>query len=173
MFRLFLLFTLVPTIELYVLFRIAGAIGFLSTLWLVVATGLLGAAYAKSEGLRLLRAWQDAATHGRVPEDTVISGALLLVGGVLLITPGILTDITGLLLLFPGTRRMLAAQIQRRIERHIASGDIFVNMAGGMGDPFSSAGRRPDEYDEETIEARYEILDGEYEDPPDEESPEK
>jgi len=168
MLRLFLLFTIVPTIELYILFRIAGVIGFFPTLWLVIGTGALGAALAKAEGLRILREWQVAAAQGRVPEDDVMSGVLLLVGGVLLITPGILTDLAGLALLFPPSRRLVASILRRELARRIERGQVFVHMQGTQfGSPFEQNGWRQPERDEEIIETSYKVLDVDYEEPPD------
>lgn len=123
---LLLLFTIVPLAELYLLLLLGRLMGFWSTVVLVLVTGVLGAALAKSEGLRVLRQWQAALTEGRMPEEGVLGGLLVLVGGVLLITPGVLTDVTGLLLLFPPTRRLVAAFVMKRLERRIREGSVRV-----------------------------------------------
>ena len=124
--KLFLLFTIVPAIELYLLIQIGERMGAGATLALVLLTGVLGAALARREGLRVLRVWQNALAQGRVPEEGVVSGLLVLVGGVLLITPGLLTDVAGLLLLVPAVRRVVAAVLSSRIEAAISSGTIRV-----------------------------------------------
>jgi UPF0716 protein FxsA len=124
--KLFLLFTIVPLLDLYVLLLIGDRIGFWPTVGIVVLTGVVGAWLAHSEGLRVLRDWRRAILRGKVPEDGVLGGLLVLVGGVLLVTPGVLTDIVGLLLLIPPTRRLIAAWIRRGIERRISSGQIQV-----------------------------------------------
>jgi UPF0716 protein FxsA len=124
--RLFILFTLVPAIELFLLIEIGQRLGGLTTLGLVLLTGALGAALAKAEGLRVLREWRSSLAEGRVPADSVASGALVLVGGVLLITPGVLTDVVGLSLLVPALRRPIAGYLLRRVETAIARGTLHV-----------------------------------------------
>jgi len=128
---LLLAFTVIPLIELYLLVKLAQIMGFGSTVALVLMTGMLGAALAKAEGMRVLRGFQQAIAEGRVPEDGVVSAVLVLVGGILLVTPGVLTDLCGLLLLVPVTRRALVGWVSRRVEKGIANGSIYV--VGGMG----------------------------------------
>ncbi len=140
--KLFLLFTIVPAVELYLLIQIGERIGGLATLAMLLATGILGAALARAEGLRVLRTWQSSLAAGTVPPDGVISGALVLLGGVLLITPGVLTDVAGLLLLVPVVRRPIAHFVARRLEQAVAKGSVrVVQMRGAPGDPFTP--RRP------------------------------
>jgi UPF0716 protein FxsA len=132
--KLLLLFTVVPFLELYLLLLVGRIFGFLPTVVLVLLTGFIGAVLARSEGLRVVRRWQAALAQGRVPEEGVLEGLLVLVGGVLLITPGVLTDIVGLLLLLPSTRVVLADILRRRIERQIREGNIHVwTSSGGRG----------------------------------------
>ena len=124
--KLLLLFTVVPLLELWLLLLIGDVMGFWPTVLLVLTTGALGAWLAKSEGIRVLRRWQAAIAEGRLPEDGVLGGLLVLVGGVLLVTPGVLTDVTGLLLLFPPSRRLIAAAVTRHMERRVADGSVRV-----------------------------------------------
>jgi UPF0716 protein FxsA len=130
--KLFLLFTALPLVDLWVLLQIGRALGFWSTVALVVGTGLAGAWLAKSEGLRVLHAWRRAVAEGRLPEEGVLSGVLVLAGGLLLVTPGVITDAIGLVLLFPPSRRVAAAALRRWMRRQIASGRIRV-VASGPG----------------------------------------
>lgn len=135
--RLFLLFTIVPVVELYLLISIGKLLGAGATVGLVLVTGLLGAALARREGSRVLRSWQEATQRGEIPKDGVISSVLVLVGGVLLVTPGVMTDVTGLLLLIPLVRRRVAVPIKRWLERRFqiqAVGDP--RMFGFGGSPF-------------------------------------
>lgn len=127
--RLFLLFTIVPLVELYLLVWLAGIIGFWPTLAIVMTTAALGAFFAKREGLKVLRSWQGALSAGRVPEEGLTSALLVLVAGVFLITPGVLTDITGLLLLMPPVRRRIAGWIQRRFFPNGAAFSTFTQAA--------------------------------------------
>lgn len=132
---LFLLFTVVPFIELYLLLTMGRNVGLVPTLAFVIGTGLLGAFLARREGLRVLRDWQLSMAQGRIPTDGILSGALILVGGALLVAPGVLTDLTGMLLLIPPTRRFIAARIRRILERRAQTGAFHVSgfRMGGFG----------------------------------------
>jgi UPF0716 protein FxsA len=142
--KLFLAFTILPLVDLYVLLQIGERIGGTSALALVIVTGVLGAALARTEGVRVLRAWQQALAAGRVPEEGVVSGVLVLIGGALLITPGVISDGIGLLLLVPFTRRPIAAFVAGRVRRAIERGAIRVvhTQVGmpGMPGPFPPRG---------------------------------
>lgn len=107
MLKLLFLFTVVPTLELYLLFAIADRIGGVETLYLVIITGILGAHLAKREGLGVLHQIQESAANGESPADKLVEGLMVLIGGVLLVTPGVMTDVLGLSLIVPLTRRLL------------------------------------------------------------------
>lgn len=128
--RLFLLFTLVPLIELYLLIAIGGQVGVLPTIGMIAVTGMLGAYLAKREGRRALASYRESLAKGRLPEDGIVSGLLILVGGVLLIAPGVLTDLVGLALMIPPIRRGVAKLIVARAEKRIASGELHVMHLG-------------------------------------------
>jgi UPF0716 protein FxsA len=129
--KLFLLFAALPLVDLWLLLRIGDALGFWSAVALVVATGALGAWLARAEGARVLEGWRRALSEGRLPEEGVLSGALVLAGGLLLVTPGVVTDVLGLALLFPPSRRIVAAALRRWLSRRIAEGRIRVVGPGG------------------------------------------
>lgn len=114
--RLFLLFTLVPLVELAVLIRIGTLFGFAPTLLLVIGTGVTGAWLARREGLRSWRAVQEELTAGRMPGEELVHGLLILVAGVVLITPGVFTDLAGILLLVRPVRTAIIGHLQRRLE---------------------------------------------------------
>lgn len=132
---LFLAFTVVPFLELYLLIGIGRQVGVLPTLAGIVAMGLLGAWLAKREGRRVMRSWQAAMAQGHLPEDGILNGALVLVGGVLLITPGVITDGVGLFLLIPPTRRWIAARLRRALERRMEAGTLRVSSFSWGGFP--------------------------------------
>jgi UPF0716 protein FxsA len=123
---LLILFIGVPALELWLLFQIGGEIGVLPTIALLLGAGVFGSWLAKREGMRVLREMQRAVAEGRVPAEGLLSGALVLVGGVLLVTPGVATDVVGLLLLLPPTRRVAAGLLRRWFERQVRSGRIKV-----------------------------------------------
>jgi UPF0716 protein FxsA len=122
--RLLLLFVLVPLIELAILIRIGTWLGFWPTIGLVIATGAIGAMLAKSQGGRVLRDIRGDLSAGRVPATRLLDGFLVLVGGIVLLTPGLLTDIAGLMLLLPFTRNRLKEGVRRRFERMAQSGQV-------------------------------------------------
>jgi UPF0716 protein FxsA len=128
---LVVLFIVVPILELYLLTLIARATSFWVAVGLAVGTGVVGGILAKREGLRVWRRWQTAMREMRVPDEGVISGVLVLVGGVLLVTPGVLTDITGMLLLIPPTRRFIAERIRRRVD--VQLGTLSAGWPAGAG----------------------------------------
>jgi UPF0716 protein FxsA len=115
------LFLVVPFVELWLLLRVGSALGFWPTMGFVVGTAVLGAWLAKREGLRVLHEWQRAMAELRVPEEGITSGLLVLVGATLLITPGVLTDVVGIALLFPPTRKLVARAIERRARKEFAA----------------------------------------------------
>ena len=104
LFTLAVLFILIPILEFTVLIEIGRRIGTLYTLMLVFGAGIAGAILAKMEGLRILSRIQEDLQAGTMPAEQLFDGLLVLVAGVLLITPGFLSDVAGLLLLFPPSR---------------------------------------------------------------------
>ncbi len=93
-----------PLIELYVLIQVGRVIGALPTIGLLVLVSVLGAALLRREGARTWRAFREATARGSVPAHEVADGALVLLAGVLLLTPGFVSDVFGLLLLLPPVR---------------------------------------------------------------------
>ena len=128
--RLFALFTLVPLLELYLLVTIGQYMGVGPTIALVAVTGMAGAALARREGRKALASYQAALAKGELPEDGILSGLLILAGGVMLITPGVLTDAFGLAMMVPPVRRGVAKLVKRRLQARIASGDVQVMHIG-------------------------------------------
>lgn len=112
--RLFLLFTVVPLVELVLLFVLADHTGWEFALALVLITGIAGAALARWQGLRCLRRFHEQTAAGRIPADPLMDGLMILVAAALLVTPGVLTDLAGFALLLPPVRSVL----KRRVRRH-------------------------------------------------------
>ena len=133
--RLFLLFTVVPLVELYLLIAVGRVLGPMATIGLVLVTGAVGAWFARLEGARVIRRWQEAIARQQIPKDGVIDGFLIFIGGLMLITPGILTDIAGLSMVMPPTRRLIAGFVRRWFERQIAAGRVQVYAPGYNGGP--------------------------------------
>jgi UPF0716 protein FxsA len=130
MARLFLLFTVVPLLELYILIKIGGYIGAFPTVGLVVLTALLGFVLARFEGLRKLQQIKRSLSLGIVPAEEMLDGVLIFVGGVLLIIPGVLTDLFALILLIPYTRTIFKRWLRRRFDRMVATRNIRLHYYG-------------------------------------------
>ena len=120
--RLLLLFTLVPLVELYLLIKIGGLIGALPTVLIVIGTGALGAFLARQQGFQVWRRIQTEMQMGHFPAEDMLDGLLIFAAGVVLITPGVLTDLTGLLILVPFTRRFIREWIREKLQRMMESG---------------------------------------------------
>jgi UPF0716 protein FxsA len=103
-FWLVLIFIVVPLVELYVIIQVGGAIGVLPTIALLFVDSVLGAMLLRSQGARTWRRFNEALNERRVPARETFDGALVILGGALLLTPGFVTDIFGLLLLIPPSR---------------------------------------------------------------------
>ena len=131
--RLFLLFTIVPVVELALLIRIGGLLGLGPTLLLVIGTGAAGAWLARREGLRAWLAVRDELQGGGLPGESLVHALLILAAGIVLITPGVLTDIAGILLLIPPVRGRLLARVRNWLGRQVEGGAIRVVRSPGDG----------------------------------------
>lgn len=138
--KLFLLFTVVSAVELYLLFKLAQITSWWVAVAMVLVPGMLGAWLAKREGAKAFRAIVAALTAGREPATAFLDGAIVLVASAFLVTPGTLTDIVGLLLLIPAVRArvrgVVGHRIRRAIEQRVASGEIHVFSPRGFGDSY-------------------------------------
>ena len=131
--RLFLLFTLVPLVELALLIRIGEWLGVLPTVALVLATGVVGAALARREGVRTWRRVQEELEAGRVPGGELLHALMVVVSGAFLVTPGVLTDVAGLGLLVRPVRELVIGRVRRSLETRVREGSVHVFGAGGFG----------------------------------------
>lgn len=128
-----LLFVVVPILELVILIRLGQFMGLWPTVALVLAAGFAGAALARFEGMRVLLKFQSELAAGRLPTQAAMDGICVMIGGVLLLTPGVLTDVVGLALLFPPTRRAVQWWVRRRLEKGMSDGSIRVMSMGPQG----------------------------------------
>ena len=128
---LFLLFLVVPLIEIAILIEIGKIVGAAYTILLVIGTAALGAALLRQQGISTLAKVQTNMDQGSLPATELIEGLMLLIAGALLLTPGFFTDIFGFLVLIPGLRKhvaqtLLASFIQTRINiRQTREGNII------------------------------------------------
>ena len=122
---LILLFTLVPVVELALLIRIGQYIGLGATIAIVIFTGITGAYLAKIQGFITLRRIQQDVNQGRMPTDKLFDGLLILLSGILLLTPGFITDLVGFMGLIPSTRSLFKRWLRRKIEDMISGGKVI------------------------------------------------
>jgi UPF0716 protein FxsA len=114
--RLFLLFIVLPLVELALLLKLAEFTSPEFTFAVVLVTGGVGIFLARTQGLRVWWRIQEEMSAGRLPKEALLDGVLILVAGAVLLTPGVLTDALGLSLLFPPTRRIYRRWLIRRFQ---------------------------------------------------------
>lgn len=124
--RLFLIFSVVPIIELYLLIRVGKLIGALPTVALLLVVSLAGAWLVRSQGFVILRRIQDELALGRLPAAGLLDGALVLLGGLLLLTPGFISDVVGLFFIVPPTRAVIKQFLGLWLQNRLARGQFVI-----------------------------------------------
>lgn len=112
----FIIFILIPIVEIYVFLQVGDEIGIMTTLLLAFMTAILGGIIIKYQGLATLHAVQESVQHGKAPIAEIFDGFCLVAAGATLITPGFVTDTIGFLLLVPAVRNSLRHHIGKHIE---------------------------------------------------------
>lgn len=136
-------FIIVPLAELMVIFEIGSRLGYFETILTLVLISFAGAALAKRQGYAVVARIQQDFSLGRMPGDSLIDGALILTGALLLLTPGYITDTAGLLLLLPPVRKLVRSYAKRRLQRAIERRTVHVYGPSGTGDRGNGASGRP------------------------------
>ena len=129
--KLFLAFTIIPIIEIYLLIEIGSMFGALTAVALVILTGFLGAFLARMQGLQTLYRIQESLREGRMPSGELLDALLIGIAGLVLLTPGFLTDSAGFLLLIPATRKTIINWLRSQIELRYMSNrpeDIIIDQ---------------------------------------------
>ena len=116
---LVLLFIVVPIAELAVLIQVGQEIGVWWTIAILIADAIVGSILMRAQGRAAWRRFNEALAGGRVPAREVLDGALVMFGGLLMLTPGFITDILGFLLLIPPTRAVVRAVLVRRLAQRM------------------------------------------------------
>ena len=104
LFKLFLAFTIIPFLELYLLIKIGVHLGAFTTILVVIVTALWGAYLARLEGARTMAKVRKTLNEGGLPAEEMMDAMLIFMAGVVLLTPGFITDMAGILILIPKTR---------------------------------------------------------------------
>lgn len=150
----FLLFLLFPAIELAVLIKVGSLIGVLPTLLLIVAGSALGILVLRVAGLATAFSARAALARGELPAQEMLQGLLLALGGGLLVLPGFISDVLGLLLLLPVTRRALVNKLRRRAEAQTLRRRAFADDMPAQPAPSHVRPHQP-----EVIEGEFERRD--------------
>jgi len=143
---LFLLFLLIPLLEIYLLIQVGTVIGALPTVILVVVTAVLGAVLLRQQGFATIQRVQKELAQGQIPAMAMMEGVILLFAGALLLTPGFFTDVIGFLCLLPPFRRGVIRLLMQRVV-----------MGFGASSPFQASTGRESNREEggRTIEGDY------------------
>lgn len=131
-FKLLLIFIIVPLIELYFLLEISQFVGIFTTVLVIIFTGTLGVGIAKRQGYQVINNIRSTLNSGKMPTDDLISALLILIGGITLLTPGFLTDITGFLLILPGSRDLIAAFVKKHFLKYVKEKKVEVHYGSNF-----------------------------------------
>ena len=123
--KLLILFVIVPATELYILIEAGKKIGGLTTIGIIILTGIIGTYLVKGQGFMILRKIQNDLNEGIMPGDSLIQGAIILAGGILLLTPGFVTDILGFIFLMPVSRNILKKYLLKWLKGKIKEGNLY------------------------------------------------
>lgn len=123
--KLLILFVIIPVTELYILIEVGKKIGSLTTISVIILTGIIGTYLVKNEGFMILRKIQNDLNEGIMPGDSLIQGAIILAGGILLLTPGFVTDILGFIFLMPVSRSIVKKYLLKWLKGKIKEGNFY------------------------------------------------
>lgn len=160
---LFVLFIVVPLLELYVLIEVGSEIGALPTILLTILTALVGGLLMKHQGLQVLRDAQVSMAQGQAPQQQAIEGVLIFIGGAMLLLPGLVTDALGFLLLLPPLRALLAKRWLVRANTR-PGGYHYVHTEWVVKDPIS--GKISGHHSSRSSNDDGRVIEGEIIDPP-------
>ena len=124
---LLLLLVIVPIIEIYLFIKVGLYIGAFNTILLILLTAIIGIMYARYEGFNTLRSGMSQLIKNQMPVYEIISGAALAFAALLLILPGFATDLFGLLLIFPPTRKLFFKKVSNNYSDKNNKKQDFIN----------------------------------------------
>jgi len=131
LFKLILLLTVVPLVELYLLVELTRwTESFAVTVGIIILTGVLGAFVARLQGLKVLSRLREEVNRGALPAGAILDGVMILVAAALLVTPGLLTDACGFFLLIPFSRAIVKRLLRKWLEKKIQDGSIRFKSTG-------------------------------------------
>jgi UPF0716 protein FxsA len=126
-FKLFFLFTIIPIIELAILIKLGSYLGVFNTVLIVILTAIVGAYMVRLEGIGVMYRIQKSMQEGVFPEEELITGAMILVAGALLLTPGFFTDVLGFIMVFPASRNIIKKYAKKHIHKKLHPNEIEIH----------------------------------------------
>lgn len=123
MWKIITFIIVTPIIDLYILIKASQNMGFWTTIFLIVATGIAGYYLARSEGKVVISSINRQLSQGNLPSDDLLTGLSIIIGGVFLVVPGIVTDIIGITMILPGTREFYKNYIKKVLQNKIRRGN--------------------------------------------------
>lgn len=128
-----LLLIALPAAEIWGLFYFGSKLGFVNTLFYLLAAAVLGFGLIRAQGLYLLGNFQATLAKGQIPANQIFSSLLVFIAGALLVVPGFLSDVVALLLLLPGSRHLIALSVRKKLEKKMREGSFRMASFGNMG----------------------------------------
>jgi len=126
-----ILIIVIPLIEIYLFIKIGSQIGAINTIALILITALLGVWYARFEGFNTLKSGITQLRNNELPIYEIVSGAAITIAAVMLIIPGFATDVFGILLIFPYTRKILLSKISEKYKRKNEKNNKYEKIIDG------------------------------------------
>ncbi len=158
--RVFLfLFLLFPLIELALLIQVGSAIGVLPTLLLVIGTAILGSVLLRVAGVATAWRAREKLARGELPEQEMLEGLLIAVGGGLLLLPGFISDVVGVLCLVPFTRRLLVNKLRQRAAEQAMRRRAFADDLAARSGQARPGAAQPSAAQPNVLEGEYERRD--------------
>ena len=114
--KLFLAFTIIPFLELYLLIKMGSYLGAFNTIIIVILTAFFGALLARFQGLQTMLKVRESLERGEMPAEELMDALLILLAGIVLLTPGFLTDLAGLMILIPYTRLIFKRWLRKKFD---------------------------------------------------------
>jgi len=124
--KLLLLIIFIPIVEIYLFIKIGSQIGALTTISLIFFTAFVGILYARYEGFNTLRSGMSQIIRNELPIYEIVSGTALAFAALLLILPGFATDILGLLIIFPPTRKLFLKNVSKNYSKKVKEKQDFI-----------------------------------------------
>ena len=124
---LLLLIIFIPIIEIYLFIKIGSQIGALATISLIFLTAFIGVLYARYEGFNTLKSGMSQIIRNELPIYEIVSGAALAFAALLLILPGFATDVLGLLIIFPLTRKFFLKNVSKNYSKKVKEKQDFID----------------------------------------------